>query len=143
MLIDYENRLETKCSMEIFDAETGEKLGKVEKIKSANMAISSEIDYSKDKHGNMLATHIKDSQTIITFDIYDLYEKNNLTQALSSGKSRIINEFDIVITTNEQIKNHKKKRINKKWLKRYGCIVFRFEGYRAIRKEDGTVAFVR
>lgn len=51
--------------------------------------------------------------------------------------------YDMQFIKFVQARKHKKRRINKKWLKRYGCIVFRLEGYRAIRKEDGTVAFVR
>lgn len=37
----------------------------------------------------------------------------------------MVNGYDIVITTKKiQIRTHKKKRINKKWAKRYGFMYF-------------------
>lgn len=37
----------------------------------------------------------------------------------------LLNGYDIIITTKKhQIRTHKKKRINKKWAKRYGFMYF-------------------
>lgn len=39
-------------------------------------------------------------------------------------ENNIFGEYDIVITTKTvQCRKHRKKRINKKWRKRYGCVV--------------------
>ena len=51
--------------------------------------------------------------------------------------------YDIEYEVVKQVRRHRKKRINKKWLKRYGTISERrrLEGYQMIEYPDGSVGF--
>ena len=53
--------------------------------------------------------------------------------------------FDFEYEALKQARKHKKKRINKKWAKRYGTISERrrLEGYQMIEYEDGSVGFIK
>ena len=97
------------CIINFFDTKTGENLGQVEDIKEVNMTSGCQIDYARDKHGNMP-------------DAYDI-------------------QFIKFV----QARKHKKRRINKKWLKRYGYkqITVESKGWKMKTDTNGNVEFIK
>ena len=53
----------------------------------------------------------------------------------------LLNGFPVYIATKEiQIRKHHKKRINKKWRKRYGCIELNYMPHnQVVQTDDGTI----
>lgn len=54
-------------------------------------------------------------------------------------------DVDLLIPKTVQARKHKKKRINKKWLKRYGykTVMVRSKGWRIGNSHDGMVSFTK
>ena len=60
-------------------------------------------------------------------------------------RNKIHNDYDIQYVKFVQARKHKKKRINKKWFKRYGCkkVIVNSKGWNVKTYTDGTVEFVK
>ena len=56
------------CAMNFFDTKTGENLGQVEDIEEVNMTSGCQIDYARDKHGNILTRCVHDPTYEFTFN---------------------------------------------------------------------------
>ena len=105
--------------MNIFNAYTRENLGQIENIKEANMTVESETEYQRDEHNKV--SRLSNNHTYeLTFNTDKPIEKEDFYKILGMDISNLPDAYDIQFGKIVQARKHKKKRINKKWLKRYG-----------------------
>lgn len=103
----------------LFNAENGEKIGDINSD-SINLSIDNEFetDYAKDKNGNKFCSFTRQKSKIVTFEFNP--SVNKIDYMLGIDKLNVPDEFSLQILIEIQNRKHRKKRINKKWSKRYG-----------------------
>lgn len=81
----------------------------------------------------------------ITMSLTDQIENKDLFKALGVDTSNVLDKYSILLTKPIQRRKHKKKRINKKWLKKYGykLLVDYKDGWRIKSYKDGTYEFAK
>lgn len=87
--------------------------------------------------------NIKKGETTLSFT--STIEKETLFKVLGVDISKTPNAYKIQVTKPVQRRKHKKKRINKKWLKKYGykiLVDFR-DGWHIKSYADGHYEFVK
>lgn len=80
------------------------------------IALTSNVTEERDILGNV--ENIKKGETTLSF--VSTFEKMVLFKALGFDMSKTPDAYKISVTKPVQRRKHKKKRINKKWLKKYG-----------------------
>ena len=88
--------------------------------------------------------NIKRGGTTLSFTT-GIIDKENLLNALGVDLSKSQDQISFLLTKPVQRRKHKKKRINKKWLKKYGykILVNRKDGWKIKSYADGTYEFVK
>lgn len=88
--------------------------------------------------------NIKRGGTTLSFTT-DIIDKENLFNVLGVDSSKSQDQIGFLLTKPVQRRKHKKKRINKKWLKKYGykILVDRKNGWKIKSYADGTYEFVK
>ena len=130
--------------MNIFNAYTGENLGQIENIKGANMTVESETEYQRDEHGKV--SHLSNNHTYeLTFNDNKPINTEEFYKILGIDMAKIPDAYTIQFVKFVQARKHKKRRINKKWLKRYGYkqIIVESKGWKVKTDTDGNVEFVK
>ena len=97
----------------------------------------------RDILGNVENINIKKGET--TLSITSTIEKETLFKVLGVDISKTPDAYKIQVTKPVQRRKHKKKRINKKWLKKYGykiLVDFR-DGWHIKSYADGHYEFVK
>lgn len=105
------------------------------------IALTSNVTEERDILGNV--ENIKKGETTLSF--VSTFEKMALFKALGFDMSKTPNAYKISVTKPVQRRKHKKKRINKKWLKKYGyktLVDFRY-GWHIKSYADGHYEFVK
>ena len=87
--------------------------------------------------------NIKRGETTLSFT--NITNKEDLFKVLGVDTSNVPDAYSILLTKPIQRRRHKKKRINKKWLKKYGykLLVDYKDGWRIKSYKDGTYEFVK
>lgn len=128
-----------KCSVvNIFDTETGENLGQIDNIASVEMI-------SKNETAKNTLSFSHDPTYTITFDINGSINTEELYKILGVDTSSMLDSYDIQILKIVQVRNHKKRRINKKWAKRYGYkqVIVDDNEWKIKNNPDGGIVFVK
>lgn len=97
----------------------------------------------RDILGNVENINIKKGETTLSFT--STIEKETLFKVLGVDISKTPDAYKIQVTKPVQRRKHKKKRINKKWLKKYGykiLVDFR-NGWHIKSYADGHYEFVK
>lgn len=134
-----------ECSVvKIFDTETGENLGQINDIKSVKMASEYETVHVQKDTKNILSFNYNPSYTI-TFDINEPINTDELYKVLGVDTSNVPDAYDIQYVIIVQVRKHKKRRINKKWAKRYGYkqVVVDSKGWNIKNNTDGSIEIVK
>lgn len=103
--------------------------------------LTSNVTEERDILGNV--ENIKKGETTLSF--VSTFEKMALFKALGFDMSKTPDAYKISVTKPVQRRKHKKKRINKKWLKKYGykiLVDFR-DGWHIKSYTDGYYEFVK
>lgn len=103
--------------------------------------LTSNVTEERDILGNV--ENIKKGETTLSFA--STFEKMVLFKALGFDMSNTPDAYKIQVTKPVQRRKHKKKRINKKWLKKYGykiLVDFR-DGWHIKSYADGHYEFVK
>ena len=105
------------------------------------LELTSNVTEERDILGNV--ENIKRGE--ITMSLADPIENENLFKVLGFDTSNVPDKYSILLTKPIQRRKHKKKRINKKWLKKYGykLLVDHKDGWRIKSYKDGTFEFVK
>lgn len=105
------------------------------------IALTSNVTEERDILGNV--ENIKKGETTLSFT--STIEKEALFKVLGVDISKTPDAYKISVTKPVQRRKHKKKRINKKWLKKYGYKIladFR-DGWHIKSYADGHYEFVK
>lgn len=128
-------------TLSIFNATTKQKVCDLNDVKEISLNETVEEDKSYDDQ-HKIQTISKSSETTIEFKADTPI---NLYKLLGVDVTQFPDAYDIQYLKAIPAKKHKKKRINKKWLKRYGykSIVIESKGWEINYHIDGTVEFVK
>ena len=118
----------------LFDTTTGKKLCNLNNV---------QLDSCEAEEGTRLGNWIRKDASI-TMD-FTTDEKVDINKILGLDITQMPDSYDIQYIKIIQARKHKKKRINKKWLKRYGYkkVIVNSEGWNVKTHTDGTVEFVK
>lgn len=130
--------------LNILDAETGENLVQLDDVKSVEMKSEYKTDSAQKDAKNILFSNYNPSYTI-TFDIDKPINTEELYKILSVDTSNAPDAYDIQYVIIVQVRKHKKRRINKKWAKRYGYkqAVVGSKGWNIKNNTDGSIEIVK
>lgn len=105
------------------------------------LELTSNVTEEKDILGNV--ENIKRGE--ITMSLTDPIKNKDLFKVLGFDMSNASDKYSILLTKPIQRRKHKKKRINKKWLKKYGykLLVDLKDDWRIKSYKDGTYEFVK
>ena len=133
------------CIINFFDTKTGENLGQVEDIEEVNMTSGCQIDYARDMHGNILTRCVHDPTYEFTFNADKPIDTEEFYKILGIDIANMPDAYDIQFIKFVQARKHKKRRINKKWLKRYGYkqITVESKGWKVKTDTNGNVEFIK
>ena len=133
------------CVMNFFDAGTGENLGQVEDIEEVNMTSEYQIDYGRDKHGNILTRCVRDPAYEFTFNADKPIDTEEFYKILGIDIANMPDAYDVQFIKLVQARKHKKRRINKKWLKRYGYkqMIVESKGWKVKTDTDGNAELIK
>lgn len=142
MQINGRNRI---MNRQLLDIKTGENLCQLENIEEVNMTSEYQIDYGRDEHGNILTRCIHDPTYEFTFNANKPIDTEEFYKILGIDMANMPDGYDIKCTKFVQVRKHKKKRINKKWLKRYGYkqVNVKCKGWIIRLDTDGNAKFVK
>ena len=110
------------CSwISLFNVDSGEKIADINSD-SVSITMESEFEtyYAKDKNGNKLCSFTRQKSKTVTLEFEPSVNKNKIDCIFGIDKSNVPDEFSLQIPIKIQNRKHRKKRINKKWTKRYG-----------------------
>lgn len=133
------------CVMNVFNTDTKENLGQIEDIKEVNIASERKTDYQRDKQDNVVSRFAHDPTYTLTFNTDKPISKEDFDMFLSVDESNMPDAYDIQYIKFVQARKHKKRRINKKWLKRYGYkqMLIESKGWKIKRDANGSVEFIK
>ena len=132
------------CIMNIFNTETGENLGQIGNIKEVNMVSKDKMKYERGKHGE-ISRLVNDTTYELTFNADKPIDTEEFYGLLGIDTSNMPDAYDIQFVKFVQARKHKKRRINKKWLKRYGYkqMIVDTKGCKMKYDTDDNVEFVK
>lgn len=131
--------------MNVFDTYTGENLGQIDGIEDVNVTSEIKTDYARDKNENKILSFNHAPTHIMTFDADKPIDKEEIYKILGVDMAKMPDAYDIQFIKFVQACKHKKKRINKKWLKRYGYkqVVVESKGWKIKTDTDDNVEFIK
>lgn len=129
------NKLPTKYdfgdgNLTLFDATTGRELSSLDNV---------HLDSCEVEKGTQFGNWMRKNAS------FTIDGKVDINKILGLDIAQMPDSYDIQYIMLVQARKHKKKRINKKWLKRYGYkkVIVNSEGWDVITHTDGTVEFVK
>ena len=131
--------------MNVFNTETGEILGQIENIQEVNITSEFKTDYARDKDNNKVFSFQHNPTRTMTFSANEPMDTKKFYDVLGVGTGKMPDAYDIKYIKFVQARKHKKRRINKKWLKQYGYkqIIVESKGWKVKTDTDGNIEFVK
>lgn len=134
-----------QVTLDIFDAETREMVGHLEDVTNILISSDSEDEYGYDPNEEWFLRKrwcYSKKTCEISFNA-DNPANNALKKILGFDISDLPDAYDVQFIKVVQAREHKKKRINKKWEKRYGykSIICKCKGWQMESFADGDVVF--
>ena len=141
-----ENRNEN-TTLTLFRSSTGVELGKFDNAKNVKMKSEQKVDYAYDAAEHKTVGFAGKINRTLTIDFDKPIDKNELYKTFGVDLSGIPDMYDVQIIKFIRIRRHKKKRINKKWNKKYGIkyrsAIVTIKGWKLKTYQDGTFEFVK
>lgn len=133
-----------QVALDIFNTETSEIIGRLENVTNVLVNSNSEEEYKNDPHGEWFLKNHWTATCEISFDA-DNPANNALKKILGVDRSGLPDAYDVQFIKIVQVRKHKKRRINKKWEKRYGYkpITVTCKGWQMESFADGDVVFTK
>lgn len=131
-----------QVALDIFNAETSEMIGRLGNVTNVLVNSNSDDECKNDTHGEWFLKNHWTATCEISFDADNL-ANNALKKILGVDKSDLPDAYDVQFIKIVQARKHKKKRINKKWKKKYGykLITVTCKGWQMESFADGNVVF--
>lgn len=121
-------------NLTLFDATTGRELSILDNV---------HLDSCEVEKGTQFGNWMRQNASItMEFTTDETVDTNKI---LGLDIAQMPDSYDIQYVKIVQARKHKKKRINKKWLKRYGYkkVVVNSKGWNVKTYTDGTIEFVK
>lgn len=128
--------------LNLINSETGEELCCIDNLEDNLLSVESR-SYSFDKERKALNSFIDLSARTLSIDVS--IGAMSLISLMGVDVSNAPDKYNFQIIKVKQTRKHKKKRINKKWIKRYGYkqILVDCKGWKLKTHTDGTYEFVK
>ena len=128
-------------SLNLFDNKTGKMCGEFYDIKSANLQYNADILKGNNHISRDLIGYYDGSFCIDVCKLIDINQFLDIVGDLL----KVPDKYAIQYTKIVPARKHRKKRINKKWLKRYGVkqIYVNSKGWKLQNHTDGTYELVK
>ena len=128
--------------LNLINSETGEELCYIDNLEDNLFSVESS-NYSFDKDRKALNSFIDLSACSLSIDIS--IDAISLISLIGVDVSNAPDKYNFQIMKVKQARKHKKKRINKKWIKRYGYkqILVDRKGWKLKTHTDGSYEFVK
>ena len=126
-------------TLSIININTGEKLGELGELK--NFATKESEEYECD----LAKSFMTNREYTMTFTSDETMDKEELVAAFGVDSSKLPDSYDIQFIKLAQTRKHKKNRINKKWIKRYGYKqkLCETKGWKIKTYTDGGIELVK
>jgi hypothetical protein len=130
-------------TMSLTNVETGEEVMKLDGIQEVEITTKEEVTYAE-RNGSRLYPFYNPTTTM-TFTTDEPIDTEKFYKVIGYDPSKLPDKYDIQFQKFVQARKHKKRRINKKWLKRYGYKVITVDakGWKMHLGTDGTVEFIK
>lgn len=133
------NKLPTKYNfgggnLTLFNATTGKELSNLDNVHLVSCEVEKGIRF-----GHWMRLNASITMKFTTEETVDI------NKILGLDIAQMPDSYDIQYVKIVQARKHKKKRINKKWIKRYGYkkVIVNGKGWNVKTHTDGTVEFVK
>ena len=128
--------------LNLINSETGEELCCIDNLEDNLLSVESK-SYSFDKERKALNSFIDLSARTLSIDVS--IGAMSLISLMGLDVSNAPDKYNFQIMKVKQARKHKKKRINKKWIKRYRYeqILVDCKGWKLKTHTDGTYEFVK
>lgn len=128
--------------LNLINSETGEELCCIDNLEDNLLSVESK-SYSFDKERKALNSFIDLSARTLSIDVS--IGAMSLIPLMGLDVSNAPDKYNFQIMKVKQARKHKKKRINKKWIKRYRYeqILVDCKGWKLKTHTDGTYEFVK
>ena len=128
--------------LNFINSETGEELCCIDNLEDNLLSVESK-SYSFDKERKALNSFIDLSARTLSIDVS--IGAMSLISLMGLDVSNAPDKYNFQIMKVKQARKHKKKRINKKWIKRYRYeqILVDCKGWKLKTHTDGTYEFVK
>ena len=133
---------EENLILSLINSETGEELCYIDNLEDNLFSVESR-NYSFDKDRKALSSFIDLSARSLSIDIF--IGAISLTSLIGIDVANAPDKYNFQSIKVKQARKHKKKRINKKWIKRYGYkqILVDSKGWKLKTHTDGYYEFVK
>ena len=131
-------------TMSLTNIATGEEVMKLDGIREVEITTDSQIDYDLNPHrANAICR--SNAEMTMTFSTDEPMDTEKFYKMIGYDPSNLPDKYDIQFQKFVQARKHKKRRINKKWLKRYGykTVLVDAKGWKMHLGTDGVVEFIR
>ncbi len=127
----------------LFNKETGEEAMKFDNISELTLDCSDGQDYDFNLRREKF--FYDDRDVTMSFDFDKPVDMDKFYSLLGVDVSKMPDSYDVQFLKVVQVRKHKKRRINKKWAKRYGykTITVTSKGWKIHSSSDGTVEFIK
>ena len=127
----------------LYNIATGEEVMKFNNISELNLECSDGQDY--DYNLRQENFFYDDREVTMSIDFNEPVDMDKFYSLLGADVSKMPDSYDIQFLKVVQVRKHKKRRINKKWGKRYGykTITVTSKGWKMHSDSDGTVEFIK
>lgn len=128
--------------LNLINSETGEELCYIDNLEDNLLSVESK-NHSFDKERKALRSFIDLSARTLSIDVS--IGAMSLISLIGVDVSNAPDKYNFQIMKVKQARKHKKKRINKKWIKRYGYkqILVDSKGWKLNTHTDGYYEFVK
>ena len=132
---------EENLILSLINSETGEELCYIDNLEDNLFSVESR-NYSFDKDRKALSSFIDLSARSLSIDIF--IGAISLTSLIGIDVANAPDKYNFQLIKVKQARKHKKNRINKKWIKRYGYkqILVDSKGWKLKTHTDGYYEFV-
>ena len=109
------------------------------------MNYNSKTDYIHDTNERKIVPFLHHPTYELSLNTNELIDTDELMKILGLDLAKQPDAYDIQYTKIVQVRRHKRKRINKKWIKRYGYkkILVTGKGFKIKTCIDGSVEFIK
>lgn len=131
--------------LKLFNENIGEYLGRINGVNDINIISEEKTDYAYNKENEKVCSYRHDPTYTMTFNSDEPICTDEFYKILGVDNSNTPDAYDMQFIKIVQARSHKKKRINKKWLKKYGCkqILVKCKGWKLQHNTDGTIEFIK